>query len=1107
MSDPKFINMHQHSHYSINDSICKVPQIVKRAIELGQNAVCLTDHGTLGGLAELWQECKKNNVKPILGLEGYYVDDYNNVESKISYNYSHIILIAKNEQGWKNLKLIQSKAWEEGHLKKPRICWEYIKKYKEGLICTTACLRGLVGWNYLRSSDKGEWEFNDTDNEKTERIKIVHERISKFLDLFGEDFYLELHLNEIAVQARLNKFILNNCKNWGSKLIAANDCHYINRQDYKLHDIMVAHFHKKLLTDSDAGLYSEGTTQLDMKNYQGMKLCWEAYHDDYMSEEQFNKSIFNTMQLSEKVEQFHIHPKTVCLPKFADDPRLEMMKWTEEGYKIKLTKEQQESKEYKERLQYEYNIFDKLNMHSYMLVCADIIRRAKQNRIPVGPGRGSVCGSLVAFCMHITEIDPIRFNTMFDRFLIASRLSLPDIDMDFGKAGRDKIKEKVRELYGEEKFAAIVTYGDWKPRGLIKDIGKVLGRSFDEMNQVTKKVHDKTKKFEDEEYPMNPEVMSWLEENPEILKPALKLEGTYRARGVHASGMILTPTKLEDWVPVSYMIDRASEEKKPIKVSEWDMYYLEDFQILKMDFLGLQTLDVINHCVNLINKRIKDPIKNIWHTCLNDLENPEVYKTLQAGNLIGVFQMETSDGMHELVKRMQPHRFHDIVMAISLYRTAVIQAGMLEEFLKRREGEEYDYIHPCMKQVLESTLGILVFQEQLMEIAVVAAGFTRQESDNFRKATKLKDIEKFKPFKDQFVAGCKKKGLSEEEADEVWNWCYKFAGYGFSINHAVAYGLITYVTVWLKTFYPTEYMVSLMSYNVGDEEMMPKYLTECKKLNVKIINPDINKSTNKFKLTKKGYILHPLTSLKGIGDNALKYIIDERKNGKFTSLQDFYDRINKTKVNVNIMSKLILSGSFRFINGKVEDSFDEFISWRSKDNSFRQMYCRVCKLRFPCVIKKSESEQSFCPSCASSNLYFDDEQCAGKKFSESYISSQVFGFSFGGNVLKQFVNQISKHKAEPLSCLEELEDNERAVVAVFVRNIKKWRDKKDREMAFIDISDGELSCSMVVFAQDWESIKKDITVGCCYIIKANKNKGTNLLYSSWSKSKIIRLGM
>ncbi len=1098
MPDLQFVNHHQHSMYSINDCIVRIDDLIKKSVEMGSTSVTITDHGTLGGCYELWKGCAKVKIKPILGVEGYYVDDYKAPESEIAYNYAHIILIAKNGEGWQNLKIIQSKAWEIGHNKKPRIDFETIKQHKAGLICTTACMGGLVGWNYIARQDAyfGEQELKL-------RKRILKKRLNKFLDIFGDDFYLEIHMNEIDEQVTLNKYIAKLAGIYKIKVIAANDCHYLDKFDWKYHDIMICRARNQLMSQTDNDVYSQYTKQLYLKDAKGMEDAYEKWHSKTISREMFETSMANTLLIRDKVEQFPLKPAMVCLPGFSDTPEATMRKMVEEGWVKKLPPKLQKSKRYKERLEYEYDVFKKLKMENYMLVCADIIKRAKAVGIPCGPGRGSVCGSLIAFCMDITQVDPIRFKTSFDRFLIASRLSLPDIDMDFGREGRNDIKKMVGEIYGEDKFASIVTYGDWKPRGLIKDIGKVLGRSFEEMNNLTAKIHDKTKKFSDEEYPMNPEVIDWLDKNKEIFKPALKLEGIYRGRGVHASGMLLTPTKLEDWVPVSYMIEKDSEDKKPIKVSEWDMYAVEDLNILKIDFLGLVSLDVIKSTCELSNK-IK--LDDLWQTCLDDLENPKVFEMMGGGHLTGIFQMETSEGMHELVKQMNPHCFYDIVMAISLYRTAIIQAGMLDEYIKRRNGEEFEYIHPSLEPILKKTFGILVFQETLMEIAVKIGGFTPQESDNFRKATKLKDPEKFKPWKDQLVNGAMKNGWTQEEADKLWDWMYQFSGYGFNLCHAVAYALITYATAWLKVHYPAEFMTAIMTWNAGDAEMMPRYLQETKRLNLLMFNPNINTSTDQFRLRKKG-ILYPFTCIKGVGQRCIEEILTERKNGLFQSFEDFHNRINKTVVNVNVMINLILSGAFKKIDGvKREETFDQFIAMR-KDKIYRQVYCLTCKSRFPCVVKPTD--EYYCPSCGGQEITHDREECAGKKFNETFLYTKVYGFSSGGSSLKQYVNLISKYKAEPLSAIEDISDGEAFVTAFQVKNIKKYTDKNGGVMAFIDVTDGEYDMSLTIFASDWEELQKEFTQDCCYVVRAFKNRGNNLLFSTRgkNKSKLIRLGI
>jgi len=1098
----EYNEFHCHTHFSVGDCIIKISDLVKRSLELKRKTVAITDHGTLGGIYELFKECKGKEIRPIAGLEAYYVDDIEAQASSIPYNYAHIVLLAKNNVGWNNMKLMQSQSWEKGYFKKPRIDKKMLEVYKEGLICSTACVGGLIGWNYLEEMDK----FH---TDKKVRKKVLKERIQFFKDLFGDDFYFEISLNDLDIQRKLNKYIVKLCSEFNGKLLITCDAHYIYRKDYHEHDILKCYSRKKTLAEFDNGTYP--THEVYLKDGLQNFHSWQAFHDDYLSEEDFYKGLKSSIEISEKIENIDLTPKNrVCLPEFCTNPHEEFDKLILSGWQKKLTPVQQCSNIYQDRLKTEREVIGKLKMESYMLVCADIIKRAREMKIPVGPGRGSVCGSLVAFLMDITQIDPIRFNIIFERFLTADRLSLPDIDMDFGRDGREKVKQAVKELYGEEKFAAIITYQEWKPRNLIKDIGKVLGRDFQEMNNLTKKIHDKTTKFDDEEYPPIPEVMEWLARNPEIYKPARKLEKIYRAKGVHASGMILTPSKLEDWVPTAFMTESYSDERKPAKVSEWDMYGLEDLNILKIDFLGLQTLDVIETAVDLINRN-GIVIDNIWNKCLGDLENEEVYKTICEGKIIGMFQLESSEGMAELVKKLKPVCFHDIVMLISLYRTAILKAGMADEYVNRRNGGDFEYMHPIIEPVLKNTLGVLVFQEDLMEIGVVAAGMSRSESDNFRKATKLKDLEKFKKWEDRFIEGCMKNGMSEDIAKELWAWCIKWAGYGFNLAHATSYSLLTYTTGWLKTFYPREYMAALMSYNSGDKDMMPKYLEECKKLKIKIGRLNINLSNINFVLGKEK-IIQPFSIVSNVGEKVITEIMKERENGKFKSFEDFIGRIDLRVCNVRVLANLILAGTFNNLEEKtIEEVYSDFIDSRNEKKIFRQYYCPDCKFRYPCTVKSEDVEITVCNNCGSGDITFDFESKVSKKslFNKLFIQNQIYGFAVMDNPLKRYVDVISHYDAEYLAALDDYEEGVMVAVAAYVKNIKKWTDKKGGEMAFIDLSDGEFDCSMTVFASGWEKLQNEIAKNCCYIIVAKKNRGNNLLFVDRGqiKSKVVKLGL
>lgn len=1366
LKKPKFQyhEHHCHSEFSIGDSTNRISSLAERSAKRGCKSLTITDHGTLAGTFELQSECKKNGLKPIFGIEAYYVDEYGTEDSEQAYNYAHLILLCKNTTGWINLKNLHTKAWKDGFLRRPRISLKDLSIHKEGLIVCSACVRGIASWNLFPEMDK-----RFSERSEKERKSLLLNRIRKFRDLFGEDFYLEIQYLDIEEQKIANEFILKCADRFNCKVVATGDCHYLKPKDYKLHDIMICSSRGKTLNDPDNGTYN--THELFFKNTRMMEESWKQWHP-YISEEKFLESVKSTNEISEKVGEVELKPKMVCLPKIAENPHEFLNEKLIEGIKKKCTKEQVISKVYVERLKHEKEVLAKLGMEGYMLVCADIIDLARKAGIPVGPGRGSVAGSLVAYLLDITQIDPIRHNTSFERFLTAERLSLPDIDMDFGREGREKVKELITEKYGKENFAAIMTFMIWKPRGLLKDIGRVQGRSFQDINFVTKAISPRTESFSDEENPLEDSVLTWLDDNKEIKNPAKKLDGIKKQRGIHASGMVLTPTKLEDWVPIAYMTERGSDEKKPVVVSEWDMYALEDLQILKIDLLGLKTLDVIDLCTKRINKK-EVKIKDIWKECLDDLENPEIYKMISSGRILGLFQLETSEGMAKLIKDMQPHCFDDIVVALALYRTAIIRAGMLDEYIKRRNGEDFEYLHPSLEPILKSTYGILVYQESLMEIGVKCAGMTPSESDNFRKATKLKDLEKFKSWQDRFVKGCIKNGFSEDIADELWEWCVKWSGYGFNkcttgdtkiyrftgnqhsskeitikklydmktikgtsiykkfrgqkhlglirnydilnnkirygkvkdiylngikevfeiilengmkikttINHrfmksdkkyytvqelrigdemlvcgekdivfkkqetehfgrrwmklfdtvtkdthrrfidlrtrkirenrimvlersknkceicgtqdfkmefhhkdgdhlnevienvvflcnschkkedyrignrtgkrdlgylveyskiksiekvgeeetfdvemledphnfiangfvshnshSSCYALLTYVTAWLKSHYPLEFMSSVMSFDIDDETIIEKYVSECRKMKIKVSKPDINKSQNRY-IIRKNRLISPITSLDKVGMKVYENILAARREKRFESFDDFYDKVDKRVVNVRIITNLILGGCFSKIEESIEELFDRFIEGRN-DKIYRQLFCSDCEKRYPCNIKESESEGIFCPYCGSAEVVFDILSMKGKKFNKAYLANSIYGFSNQENPLKRYVDIIAKHDVGSISELvsPSIEESTMYKIAAHVKRIKLHIDKRGGEMAFVDLSDGEDDVSLVIFASDWKNIKEDIMQGNCYIISALKNRG-GLLYLGRNKScKIIKLGL
>jgi DNA polymerase-3 subunit alpha len=1081
------------------DCIVRPEDLCKELAERGVSHVTITDHGTLAGCYEIWKHARKNGVVPILGCECYFVDDYESNVSKIPYNYGHVVVMALNKTGWDNLKKIQLIAWEQGYLRKPRIRLSDLIEHNEGLAITTGCMNGPAGQIFC-GFDKA-FENKKMKSRKT----AIYKRLKKLVKVFKGRMYAEIQLLDIDYQVRLNKFIKKIGKRYDIPIIVTLDCHYLEKGDSHTHDaVKCIQFRTKL---NETGNKTYETKQLWLKTPKELEKTRKKLYNDFISKEELKRYIKNTNLVAELVEEYDIIPEGSPLPRF--DAKTKPLKSVKNVCKShRHYKKFMKKPEYVERYNYELSVIKQLDVLDYFLIVNDLAVEARKRNIPYN-ARGSVCGSLVAYLMAITWVDPIEFDLNFERFLTEDRLSLPDIDMDFSRERRQEMIDYLYEKYGEECCASICNYMQWHPKGAIKDVTRILNYDFQKMNNLTKKIPDSADWDEASNIPV---VRNFLDENENVEELTANLLGLNRQMGIHASGVILTPNDISKWIPINYSTSKDNKDDKKVKCTEWDMYALEELGILKLDFLGLNTLDVVQDTINLVCKSYEvpfDDLDTLYEYTLNNLGDHEVYQMLQKGKNVGLFQLGTSDGMMELCKKMKPDNIHDIIAIISLYRTAVLRAGMHEMYVKRKNGEPYTYVHDKMGLVLDRTYGVLLFQEQVSALSVELAGFTATEADHFRKGIKLKDVNKIKKWKNKFIKGCKTKSdMTKVEAKEVWKFMEFFAGYGFNSQHATSYALLAYNTAFLKCYYPKEFMASLLTHNVTDDDKLYVYMKECKRLKIKISQPSINTSDSNFKLVK-GKILYPLNAIKNVGGKALDDILRVRRtNGKFKSFTQFYQRVNKRVVNVRVVANLILGNSFRKF-GTIEEVFDKFVKIRTKDNdtSHRQLYCFDCDMRYPISVTRKEYDDkgAVCPSCGDVNITVSVKKCRKKKFDRAYISDNMFGFQVKEAKLKEFIDITTKQNCRPLHNEESLKERAMLKTAFEVVNIKKHIDKNSNEMAFVDITDGDYETSLTIFSSDWIDLKARVKVGNCYIGMLQKGNRNGFVFSSYSDSYILLL--
>ncbi|ACN98642.1 DNA polymerase III subunit alpha [Sulfurihydrogenibium azorense Az-Fu1] len=896
-----FVHLHLHTHYSLLDGAIKIKDLAKKAVEYGYKAVGLTDHGNIFGAVEFYQEMKSVGVKPIIGMESYFTN--NRFEKKgegsddilTDKNY-HLILFAKDKTGFKNLMKLSSLSYTEGFYYKPRIDWELLEKYHEGLICQTACLKGFIP-NLL---SKGQYE----------EAKKYAKRLK---DIFGEDLYFEIQVNGLEEQEEANKGIIKLAKELGIKVVGTNDSHYLNPEDQPAHDVIKALQMKETLQS----LQEKG------KAFKVKGLHFTSPEEMYEKFKGYEEYLKNTMEIAEKcnVEIDTAETRGYLFPKYQipgienptqEDIKAYFEKLSKEGLEKRLEKEKNLSKEklqeYRERLQYEIDVINNMGFAEYFLIVQDFINYAKNNGIPVGPGRGSAGGSLVAYCLGITEIDPLKHGLIFERFLNPERISMPDIDVDFCMENREKVIRYVKDKYGEDSVAQIITFNFMKSKMVIRDVARVLGFPYQEADKIAKMIlpgpiQGSTLTI-DENLEANPDFRKLYETDPKVkqlLDLARKLEGSARHTGIHAAGIVIAPGPLDEYVPVY-------RDKDGNKATQFEMKTLEQLGLVKMDFLGLKTLTELDLMKKLIKERHGIEI-NYQDLPLDD-EN--VYKLLQSGKTTGVFQLE-SKGMQDLLVRLKPTVFDEIIAILALFRPGPLMSGMVDEYIERKHGRKpIEYPFEEVKEVLKETYGLIVYQEQIMFMSNILSGFSMAEADTLRKAIGKKNPETMAKMKGRFVEGAVERGFDREKVEKLWDDIEKFASYSFNKSHSTAYAYLTYWTAWVKTYYTDEFFAVKLSTEVNDSKFL-NLLIDMENFGIKLLPPDVNKSMAEFYIESPKNIRFGLARIKNVGESSAKEIVKEReKNGEFVDIFDFCERLDTKTANKRVLESLIKAGAFDF---------------------------------------------------------------------------------------------------------------------------------------------------------------------------------------------------
>ena len=870
----EFVHLHTHSHYSILDGVSKVKGIVDKTKEFGQTAVALTDHGNCFGAMEFYYEAEKAGIKPIIGSELYIAPDSRFVHDK-NHKYHHLVLLAKDYQGYKNLLKLVSIGYLEGFYSKPRIDREVLRQYSQGLVAMTACLGGEIP-SYILSS-------NETELKAT---------LDWYIEAFGrENFYLELQNHNLDEELVVIRRMLEIAKSTGIGLVATNDSHYINREDAILQEISFALRDKTTLKDPDR--YRFANNEFYLKSPEEMEKVFE----------EIPQAISNTLKIAEmcnvKIETTN-HSPVYSLPS-GESSESYFTKLCWDGLNTRFNNNPTEK--YKDRLIFEIDMIKKMGYPNYFLVVYDFVNFARRQGILVGPGRGSAAGALVSYALGITDIDPIPYDLLFERFLNPERKTMPDIDIDFQDDRRDEVKEYLRVKYGYNRTADIITFGYSKSRAALKDVGRVLEIPLIEVNRITKLIDNKMANAEtlteliQQVHELKEIAEHGTDEEKQWLKYSSMIEGTIRNIGTHASGIIISDVDLTEVIPL------YKDAGTDIISTQFEGDYLEKNGLLKMDLLGISNLTMIKDCLMRVklNRHINIDLKALT------FDDPKVYEVIQQGDTSGIFQLE-SDGMTQMLRKMKPECFEDIIAALAMYRPGPLGSGMVTDYIERKAGRQaIVYPHPDLEGILKSTYGMIVYQEQIQKIAQAIAGFTLGGADELRRAVAKKKAEMMPKLRAQFVEGTRKRGVSDDISNNIFDLIEKFAEYGFNKSHSGAYAIVTYYTAYLKTHFRIEFMASLLSLNMSDSDDVKKYCQECIAMKLPIVAPDINRSVWKFR-EFDNQILYGFGAIKGIGESFSDAVIREREiGGRYVSVEDFIRRMVKyddfKKVGVEILLK------------------------------------------------------------------------------------------------------------------------------------------------------------------------------------------------------------
>jgi len=1034
MSDAPFVHLHCHTDYSLLDGACEIKQLMKLVREAGMPAVAMTDHGNLFGAVEFYNEAKEAGVHPVIGCE-VYVSQQGRLSRSDTDRYNHLVLLCESQEGYRNLLNLVSTGYLEGFYYKPRIDKDLLAAHSKGLIGMSACLRGDVNEALL-----------------SERYDEARRLAYQYADIFGRDnFFLEIQDHGMDKDRIVVPALARLSAETGIPLVATNDSHYLRRDDARAHEILLCIQTGKTMSDPNRLRWDR--PEFYLKSKEEMAALFGDFPDALVRPwEIAQRCQVRLDKVKEPFPRFDV-PEGHTTESYFEyvarmgferrRPRLEAQRARGQL--------KHDLREYMERLEWEIKVIQQMKFCGYFLIVWDFIRFAKSAGIPVGPGRGSAAGSLVSYAMEITDIDPLQYDLLFERFLNPERVTLPDIDIDFCTRRRGEVIQYVTEKYGREQVAQIITFGTLGAKAAIKDVGRALDLKFADVDRLTKMVPAQLNIKLKDAIAQEPNLADAAAKNPavrEVLDTAMKLEGMARNASVHAAGVVISPVPLRELVPLY-------KTNKDEIVTQYDMAGLEKLGLLKMDFLGLTTLTLIHDALQLIEKYrgVKLAIEDL------PLDDPETYAIFSKGYTSGVFQFE-SEGMRDILRRYQPSRIEDLCVLNGLYRPGPIQGGMVDDFIARKHGrKEVVYDLPELKPILEETYGVIVYQEQVMRIANVLAGYSLGEADLLRRAMGKKKSEEMARQRDRFLHGAKERGIPQRKAEKIFDLMEQFAGYGFNKSHSAAYAYLAYVTAYLKAHYPIDFMAALLTSETGNTAKIVKYINECHERGIRVLAPDVNSSDWNF--TPDGdAIRFGLGAVKNLGQNAVEAILKARAEvGRFRSLFQFCETVDLSALNRRMIESLIRAGAMDSLPGSraqlmaaVETAIERGQrAWADKQSGQAGLFAMA-------GVEEPDPAAERLPGVPDWTL---KEKLRGEK--------EMLGFYVTGHPLDEYAEKAAELATHDTESLEKLPRGAEVSVCGVLTAITRKRNKEGRMWATMQLEDRRGHVETLLFASQYEN--------------------------------------